>query len=988
MLDDVLAGHGGFAIIGGEAGIGKTTLVNDLAGKAEERGALVLTGHCYDLMTTPPYGPWEEIIRTELPGGDFPALPEALQRGTGLKGVSNRDVLFDHMVTRLRALADIRPLLLVLEDMHWSDPASLEFLRFLARQIGNLELLLIVTFRDDEITRQHGLYQLLPILVREAQTDRFMLQRLDSDAIRSLVATRYCLTDYDEARLVHYVQRLAGGNPFFCNELLRMLEDQRLLHRTSSGWILEQLSEVQVPPLVRQVIDARLDGLSRETLDVLQLAAVIGQDVSLDLWQRLADLSSSELDARIAEALNAHLVMLSPDNTTLSFTHALVREALYESVMPARRREYHRRIGAALAETSQPRPDAVAHHFQQSQDPRACEWHIRAGARAERGYAWAMAARSYEEALPYLEADETRLRERGWLLHHLGELLHYADNAQAAAYLGDALQIARQIDDSALAAFSLADVGIVHGFSNAPGDTRRAGEELEAGIAAIERLTDADFQQAAAQNQALFNPPEPGGTHQSSAGQGGFDKRVELDARRWVLVYRLAHVGRYREAIELGEAIGSNSESLAAGGHQVGSVQRWPFYGLGPAYAALGEVDAARRAFARSREISAATGNHAVFVSGSTIEFRMLLVPYDETNSRIRRRALEQLVRPAEQVAGLLRASAPGRDLLTELRLPEELYRQYLDGEWEQARSLALIQVAEFPGQRKLRARYYQALLARPQGDSDLAWERIYEALPRGPQTTPGDCELFVGIAFQRLAAELALDAGELDVARAWIRAHEHWAQISGVALGRSEGELLRARYHREAGEIADARRHAERAVSLAADPRQPMALIAAQRFLGRLATDDGCFDQASEYLQQSLALAVDREMPHERAETLLAFAEMWEQQGNGDEARSLLKDVRRICEPMGATQLLRQVRVLEQNLEKSRLRDGYPGGLSAREVEVLRLVAQGMTNPQAGEQLHISPRTVGHHLQSIYNKLGVSSRAAATSFAVEHGLN
>ena len=150
----MLAGQGGLLLVGGEAGIGKTTLTGWLAWAAEEAGALVLSGGCYDLSTTPPLRPVRvELLRDwpEEPG--LPALPEELRAGTGVGNLRSQAALFDLAADFLARASAARPLVLLLEDMHWGDQASLDLLRTLARQVGEWRVLLVATYRDDEL---HG----------------------------------------------------------------------------------------------------------------------------------------------------------------------------------------------------------------------------------------------------------------------------------------------------------------------------------------------------------------------------------------------------------------------------------------------------------------------------------------------------------------------------------------------------------------------------------------------------------------------------------------------------------------------------------------------------------------------------------------------------------------------------------------------------------------------------------------------------------------
>ncbi|MEZ4522131.1 MAG: ATP-binding protein [Thermomicrobiales bacterium] len=173
LLDDAIAGHGSLVLISGEAGIGKTTLVDDLIHEAEERDCLVLTGGCYDLTTTPPYGPWAEMLRGYRPGDGDPPLPAWFRNPEELEKVGSQAALFEETASFFASVATGQPLVVVLEDLHWSDDASLEALRHLARHVHASPILMVATYREDEITRRHILYQVLPLVIRESDDSGF-----------------------------------------------------------------------------------------------------------------------------------------------------------------------------------------------------------------------------------------------------------------------------------------------------------------------------------------------------------------------------------------------------------------------------------------------------------------------------------------------------------------------------------------------------------------------------------------------------------------------------------------------------------------------------------------------------------------------------------------------------------------------------------------------------------------------------------------------
>ncbi|MBA3329283.1 MAG: AAA family ATPase, partial [Actinobacteria bacterium] len=449
-LATAVAGQGRLVLLGGEAGIGKTTLARDLSREAVALGCRVLIGHCYDLTNPPPYGPWLDLFEGSQSLPALPAPPAAFAGGA-LAAVTDQAALFAEVRRFLAELTANDPALILLEDLHWADQASVDLLRHVGPHLRHWPLLLLATYRADELSRGHPLSRQFPALVREADGFRLDLRRLAVDALRALISERR-LARQDEDRLVAYLERHAEGNPFFATELLRTLEEKELLRRTENGWSLGELDRVLVPSLLRQVIDGRVARLGETTRQPLAIAAVIGQEVPLALWSEVAELDEQALLDVVDGAVEAHLLDAERDGTRVRFVHALTREALYESVLPPRRRTWHQLVAEVLLTSTDPEPDALAFHLQEAGDPRAWEWLVKAGDRAQRAYAWLTAAERLRTAAALLDGVAGKDRMRCQLLYRLSRLQRFSDPAGAIGALDEAGLLAARVGDPVLAA--------------------------------------------------------------------------------------------------------------------------------------------------------------------------------------------------------------------------------------------------------------------------------------------------------------------------------------------------------------------------------------------------------------------------------------------------------------------------------------------------------------------------------------------------------
>jgi DNA-binding NarL/FixJ family response regulator len=956
-LAAAVAGHGGLVLIGGEAGIGKTALAESLCREAAERDALVFVGRCYDLSETPPYGPWLELFARYQPEDGDPPLPDAFARRGTVGAVTTQAALFQQVLDFFMALTGERSVVVLLDDAHWMDAASLDLLRFVGRSLTPLRLLLLATYRVDELHRRHPLYHLLPILVRETSANRLALRPLGGEHLAILVRDRLALSAPDAARLVAYLDERGDGNPFFVGELMRALEDEGVLRGDGERWTLGDLAGAQVPPLLRQVIDGRLARLDEDNQRLLAIAAVIGQRVTFALWQTVSGSHEEALLACVEQATAAHLIVGTSDGAGIRFVHALIREALYEGIVPLRRRIVHRVVGEALVALPHPDPDAVAYHLQQAGDDRAVEWLVKAGDRAEAAYAYLTAADRLEAALTSLDGQSGDRTQQGWLMLRLALLRRFADPRRSVALLETAASFVSATEAPALAAYTTLILGLIRCFAGA---IQRGVDSLRAGVQAISALSSTEVPSSL--------PPS---------------LMVALDHDRsgiGMLVLWLGNSGRYTEALRLAEPLVTHIPS-AAGGPRDDRPHGDIYGSLLLTYAALGFPERglemgmrAKKAYEAIENFLLAGGTAGVIVDG--------VLRWYFTDDRDLRHRLE---RETER-AWIRGSNAQGE------RDPRyaHIVSYWIEGHWQAAREA--LEDVRARGLLNTGLRADQDLLGtirRLQGDADLAWQVIAEVLPDGPASEPGNCRFPNIRRCLCLAGDLALDSGDLATAQQWIEAHDRWLTWSGAVLGQSEGEGLWARYYRQGGNASEARTHAAHALAHARAPRQPLALIAAQRLLGELDTEVGHYEDAAAHFDAALSLADACNAPYERALILLALAALHVATSDTAAAVTAIDEVRAICTPLAAKPTLARADALTACLATfPDAPAAYPDGISAREAEVLRLLATGSSNQEIADTLSISVRTVERHITNLYAKIGADGRADATAYALHHHIS
>jgi DNA-binding CsgD family transcriptional regulator len=561
------------------------------------------------------------------------------------------------------------------------------------------------------------------------------------------------------------------------------------------------------------------------------------------------------------------------------------------------------------------------------------------------------AAARYEAAFILLDAQQGDPTERGWLRLLAAAQRRHEDQGQALVWVQEAMQLAATAEAASLRARARALHGLLLCYD---GELRTGMADLAAAVDAADQL-----------------PPGSGVLRRR-------EQQIDKIVNRGTLIDNLAHAGRLSEARTQGETWLTRFEESASTPGELGAIAD-AHSGLAIACAFQGEPERAQRSYVAAVAAYHASDNHVLALARKREELIMAVLPYQADDLAERERVAAEAERIAVWVVERGGHMNPNLPRFAHVPL------LVLEGRWDEAGTilgapdsldiLFLVRVGSF----------YRGTLARAQGDAATAWQCVREVWPNGSSTEPGGRLASMSMRLLALAAALALDEANLPTARAWLGAYGRWLEFMDATLGRAEGEILEAEWHRAAGDLAQAQRHAEEAMRWATTPRQPLALLAAHRTLGILATNAADNVTADKHFTAALALADACRAPYERALTLIAHADLCATTDDHRRAHTMLDEARALCQPMDAAPALARIERLTARLAGTPER--APAGLTAREVEVLHLVAAGLSNAQIAEQLFLSPRTVSVHIANIFAKLGVHNRAAATEFALEHGI-
>jgi class 3 adenylate cyclase len=486
--DEALAGRGRLLLLAGEPGIGKTRTSEEIATYARVRGAKVHWGRCHEGEGAPAYWPWVQVIRSYAREADPVALawelgaggpeiarivPELAERtGEAAEPIDEdeqaRFRLFDAVSGFLRNAAASRPLVLVLDDLHWADEPSLLLLQFLARGVGDAPLLVIGTYRDVELGRHHPLSRVLGDLGQADRARRIHLRGLTQADIARFIEISAGAGAAPE--LVAAVHAQTEGNPFFIGEVVRLLATEGRLEDIDPA-------AVAIPEGVRDVVGRRLDRLSPAANELLRTAAGIGRDFEQGILGAVAEVDPAELRPALEEAVAAQLLVERAEGR-FRFAHALVRETLYEELTAARRPVLHGRIAAAMEEAYSPDPERLerrlselAFHYGEAAgagDPqKAVEYATRAGKQAVARLGYEEAAELFERALEALDLGPADEEHRCRLEIALGEAQlkgGHVDRArptfERAAARAESLDDAELLSRAALGVAATTEVGV------------------------------------------------------------------------------------------------------------------------------------------------------------------------------------------------------------------------------------------------------------------------------------------------------------------------------------------------------------------------------------------------------------------------------------------------------------------------------------------------------------------------------------------------
>jgi DNA-binding SARP family transcriptional activator/DNA-binding CsgD family transcriptional regulator len=954
------ANEGGrVALISGEAGSGKTRLAREFAHDATHDGVLVLYGAA-DAVVGMPYQPFVEsldfLVRVLDPralkeflgtgGGELTRLVADLPQRVGQLPApatadpeSERYRLHAAVAELLAGVSRRQSLLLVLDDMHWADAPSLHLLRHLARTVSEGRLLVVATFRDSGEDLRPELAEALADLARAGGVARVALNRLSNDDVAEFIQRAgRAQAGGDLSTLVDAIDELTGGNPFLLCELWRSLTESGTVEISEGNvTITRPIAELGTPESVRDVVHSRLSRLAPSTIAMLQVAAVAGRQFELRVLEEAVELSGEIRTSALDEAVNGGMIEAIPSpRLAHRFTHELVRRALYSQLPSVRRAELHLRVGEALERVNVSNPTRVltdlAHHFAAASAlggaERAVEYNLRAAEAAKASLAFEEAAARFATALDVGIADEV---ERAWVQLELGDVYEKVAQApDALVAFRSAATLARSRGD----AETLAQAAI--GFERACWTPLLADQ----GGTAIELLREAATALGAADSTLRARILDALGRALTFAGEHkeAIDVRTRAIAMarrlgdRSTLATALIHAYWARDTIPAEDVLGMLTEAKDLGielgdAEIVARASQWRVVTL----VGLCNLEGARHEVTSMRRSAEQTRQPAIIKICDHYGSALALCDGRLDDAEV----MAERYLEANRVLGLDASASHSLQLfgirreqgrLEELRPAVQVLARVGRGDW-----------AFQPG--------LLALLVEV-GMHDEAREELGRMRADGFAGIPHDFKVASLVYLTDACAALG------DGASAALL----YPELKPLSGGNVMVGQLVACYG------------------------------AADRYLGMLAAAMGEWESASAHFE--FALALNRRMnahtwtahtAYEYGRTLLTRGRTMDRV----KALELLAEASWSSERLGLHALRDKVRMLGQHAGAH----APPDDLSAREIGVLRLVSQGLSNREIGRELAISEHTVANHVRSILRKTGCANRTDAASYAHLRGL-
>jgi len=964
LLDDAAEGRRPtHALISGDAGVGKTRLVSELASRAAGRGFTVLSGRCAELGDSIPYLPLADALRVTTTGPspdqtliDAIAARPVLGRLLPDRGASppSADVpglaqqqLFGAVLGMLAELAAQRPVLLVLEDLHWADRSTRDLLTFLSRVLHREKVAVVVTYRTDDLHRRHPLRPVVAELLRLPGVTAIELAPLGyadmADHLSALAGSPL------DAATLHRIVTRAEGNPYYGEELLAAGTDQTGMGRPGSV----------LPTGLAALLLARFEQVSATAQQVLRAGAVAGRHAEEDIIRGASGLSSDEFEQGIREAV-AHQLLVPDGTQGYTFRHALIREAIYGDLLPGERTRLHARFAELLADPERiatvPGTAAeLAHHCLASHDiTGAFTASVQAAQEAERLAAPAEAHRHYDAALGLWvrvsEPEKLAGMDRGKLAFRAatssaasGEVARAVQELRRLrGWLGDSADPALTCRVRERLAYFLLETGVV-------------ADAVEAAQAAVDALPE--------------DPPT-------------WERARALATLAQTLMY-----ARDEEAATL-VAKGAKEAAGAAGAPWVEA----------DALVTLGELNEFSGQVEDAISLFTAAHDQARDTQMLGVELR---AAYQLARARLERGDLKGAAETAHQ--GVKRAEEKGLGLAPyglDLQYVHYL-AHYSEGAWDHASDLAdgfpvrATTVAE--ARLSAMALFVEVGQGNPVVGERRAWlepfwavDRFGEYIARGLLAEHalwrGDPEG----ALAEVAAAIATQADKGGYGPPVIR-------VAAIGLGAHATRAARAR---AAGDTQTEKAEVKAAKALIAVAREGAAYQRHPKFVlgidghGWLSRAEAEWGRArgrnSPAAWQTVVDTFGPGFVYETARARWRLAEALAEKGQRERAEHEWKLAMETVERLGAVPLLTALADLARRARIGPRPSTYPPGvlaaLTPREQEVLELLADGNSNREIAAKLFIAPKTASVHVSNILGKLGASSRTEAAAIAHREG--